>query len=97
MEKKKKLPQIQITELFLIKADWDRTYLGQILRENTEDRKSVVHGSVVVNEGKAWSSAETQDELVKYLDDLCVMKLDMGLHLNPGVRDKIFDTDFFLN
>ena len=97
---KKKLPlEFEITELFLVKAgnDFKRTFIGQIYREVTAEGISIVRGSVVVTGGKLWSSAETQDKLVKYLDDLCVMKLDMGLHLNPGVRDKIFDTDFFLN
>jgi hypothetical protein len=97
MEKKKKPPDIQITELFLIKADWDRTYMGKMLQENTEDGKSVVHGSVVINEGKAWSAAETQDELAKNLDDLCTMKLDMGLHSNAGVTTQMFGEEFFLN
>ena len=71
MEKKKKLPQIQITELFLVKADWNRTFMGEIYREKSEDGKEIIRGNVVVNEGKIWSSGESQDELAKNLDDLC--------------------------
>jgi len=41
--------------------------------------------------------ASNQEELMRNLDDLCVMKLDNRLHLNSGVTIKILDADFFLN
>ena len=97
MEKKKKLPPIEITELFLVKADWNRTFMGEIFRETAEDGKDIIRGTVVVNEGKIWSSGESQDELVKYLDDICVMKLDIGLHRNGGVITLLFGFKYFLN
>ena len=94
---KKKLSEIQITELFLVKADWQQTFIGEIIREKAEDGKDIIRGSVVVNEGKCWSSAATQEELGKYLDGMCLMKLEMGLHSLAGVTVKVLDTDFFLN
>jgi hypothetical protein len=97
MEKKWKLPAIEITELFLIKADWHRTYMGEISREKTEDGNDLIRGNVVVNEGKIWSSAESQEELGKYLDDICTLKLDYGLHSDVGVTSQILGEDFFLN
>jgi hypothetical protein len=100
MKKKKKLPQeFEITELFLVKAgnDYKRTFIGQIYRETTEGGKIIVRGYAEVTDGKLWSITESDDELGKYLDDLCVMKLDIGLHLYPGVSIKIFNEDFFLN
>ena len=81
----------------LIKAGWERTFVAEIYREKTEDGKDVIYGNVVVNEGKIWCAAETQDELGRFLDDICLLKLDLGLHLNPGVTTEIFDTNFFLN
>ena len=86
-----------ITELMLVKADWQRTFVAEIYREITSEGVSIVRGTVVVNEGKMWCSAETQEELGKYLDDLCIMKLDMGLHSHAGVTTQIFGEDFFLN
>lgn len=99
MKKKKStdLDNLIITELMLIKADWQRTFVAETCRETTSEGILIVRGSVVVNEGKIWCYAETQEELGKYLDDICVMKLDMGLHSDVGVTTKVFDTDFFLN
>jgi len=99
MEKKKTSTNIIITELFLVKSgnDFTRTFLGEIRRETDENGNPVVHGVVIVNEGKIWSKASNQEELMRNLDDLCVMKLDNRLHLNSGVTIKIFDADFFLN
>ena len=86
-----------ISELMLVKADWQRTFVAEICREITSEGVSIVRGTVVVNEGKIWCSAETQEELGKYLDDICVMKLDMGLHSHAGVTSQIFGENFFLN
>jgi hypothetical protein len=86
-----------ITELMLVKADWERTFVAEICREITSEGVSIVRGSVVVNEGKIWSVAETQEELGKYLDDICQMKLDIGIHNTGGMTTIIFDKDFFLN
>jgi hypothetical protein len=51
----------------------------------------------VVNEGKILCSAETQDELGKYLDEIVLLKLDCGLHLDKGVTKQLFGEEFFLN
>jgi len=96
MEKKKQ-PDIIIAELFLVKADWHRTFMGTIIRETTADGKEFVRGSVIIEEGKAWSIGNSQQELERNLDDICTMKLDMGLHSNAGVTFKIIGEDFFLS
>ena len=82
--KKGKLPSLQITELFLVKADWNRTFIGQIIKETSADGQESFRGSVVINEGKAWSIGKTEEELGNYLDDICSLKLDYNLHDNPG-------------
>jgi hypothetical protein len=99
MEKKKISQEFEITELFLVKADNDfkRTFIGQIYRETTKEGKPIVRGTVVVNEGKIWCSAGTQEELGKNLDDLCVMKLDMRLHSKAGITTNKLGTYFSLN
>jgi hypothetical protein len=88
-----------IIRLFLVKAgnDYRRTFVGQIYRETTKERKSIVRGSVVVNGGRIWSSADNQEELGKYLDDLCIMKLDYNLHASAGESIVIAGTPFYLN
>jgi hypothetical protein len=99
MKKKKStdLDNLILIELMLVKADWQRTFVAEICREKTSEGVSIVRGTVVVNVGEIWCSAETQEELGKYLDDICRMKLDMRLHSDAGVTTKVFDTDFFLN
>jgi hypothetical protein len=96
-EKKKKELNLEITELFLVKSEWDRTFFAEIVRDKTEDGKTINRGTVVVNEGKIWSAGETQDELGDYLDDICTMKLDFGLHANGGVSSKIGEEKYFHN
>ena len=81
----------------LVKADWQRTFVAEICREITSEGVSIVRGTVVVNEGKIWSVAEIQEELGKYLDDLCKMKLDSFLHGKPGNSIMIAKGDFYLN
>jgi hypothetical protein len=96
---KKKLPDLQITELYLVKADWHRTFMAQIVRDKTNDGEDIIRGSVVVNEGKIWCFAKSgsEEELGKFLDGICLMKLDMGLHSSCGVTVKVFGEDLFLN
>jgi hypothetical protein len=97
MEKKKISSHLTLTELFLVKADWGRTYWGEIFREITAEGKEFVRGRVIIEEGKAWSTGDRQSELAKNLNDICIMKLDMGLHSDIGVTTQIFGEDFFLN
>jgi hypothetical protein len=94
---KKKIPEILITELFLVKADWQRTFIGIIRRETDVDGNPVVMGDVIVKDGKIWSKASNQEELMKNMDDLCRMKLDMCLHSSAGETTKIFAENFYLN
>jgi len=100
MKKRKdieKLPNLEISELFLVKADWNRTFMGQIIRETTPDHQEIIRGSVIINEGKAWSAANTEEELGIYLDDICTLKLDYDLHGNPGRVGVIAETIFNFN
>jgi hypothetical protein len=99
MEKKKISQEFEITELFLVKCgnDYKRTFIGQIYRETTKEGKTIVRGNVVVNDGKIWSYAETQEELGNNLDKICTMKLDYDLHSNTGESILIAGTPFSLN
>lgn len=99
-EKPKKKDEFEITELFLIKAgknDWNRTFIGSIKRETTEEGEPVVRMSVVVKEGRIVGMAGNQDELGANLDDVCLMKLDYGLHSKDGPKSEIFELDFHHN
>jgi hypothetical protein len=94
---KKKIPGIQLIELFLVKADWGRTFMGEIRRDFDNNGNEIVFGRVIINEGRAYSRAANQKELMKQMNDICIMKLDMGLHFDVGVTSQIFGENFFLN
>ena len=99
-KKPNKNKEFEITELFMIKAgktDWNRTFIGSIKRETTKDGEPVERMSVTVNEGMIVGMARNQDELGAKLDDICLMKLDFGLHSEDGPKSKIFDSDFYHN
>jgi len=91
-----KKDRFQITELILVKADWNRTYIGSIQRE-IDGGQPVLRGAVKVDEWVIYSIAGDQDELCRYMDAICVMKLDYGLHKSVGVTSEICNTKYFLN
>jgi hypothetical protein len=97
MPKKKILPDIIITELFLVKADWERTFMGEIRRETDSNGCPVVMGAVIVKEGKIWSKASSQEELMKNMDSICAFKLDNSLHSHNTVKVDLKGFDFYLN
>jgi hypothetical protein len=71
--------------------------VGEIFREITAEGKEFVRGRVIIEEGKAWSTGQCQSELAKNLNNICIMKLDMGLHSHAGGTVKKLDIEFFLN
>lgn len=92
MEKKIK---IELTELFMAKADWDRCYYGTIKRE-MQDNVSIVRGKIKVNDGYIYSMATDQKKLGEMLDDLVKFILDFDLH-KEGVTTTICGTTSYLN
>jgi hypothetical protein len=68
--------------------------MAELIREKTEEGKDIICGNVVINEGKAWSIGSNEDELGKYLDEICTMKLDMGLHSFAGVTTQMLGLVF---
>lgn len=97
MEKKKESTNLIITELFLVKADWTRTFLGEIRREVNCDGTPVVIGEVIVNEGRVWSIGSNDEDLRRNMDSICVMKLDYHLHSHTGESIQLLGSEFFLN
>jgi hypothetical protein len=79
---------IVITEIFLVKVGWDKTFVGELVREvedgDNNSLKVIFHGSVVINEGKIYSTGKTIDELGSNLDAIATMKLDGNLHGDEG-------------
>jgi hypothetical protein len=94
---KKRLSDIRITEIYMIKADWRRTFLAEIQREVDENGNPVVRGKVCIIEGQVWGAGTSEEEFGKNLDDICLFKLDYGLHKDAGITFEIAGQAFFLN
>ena len=89
MDKKKLHQEFEITELFLVKCgnEYKRTFIGQIHRATDCHGSTLFFGKATVDEGYIWSmSSDDEDSLRKNLDDICLLKLDNGLHSRPGIR-----------
>jgi hypothetical protein len=97
MEKKKASSNLIITELFLVKADWTRTFMGEIRREVDSNGNPFITCEVLINDGKAFGRGSTDEELRKNMDSICRMKLDYNLHSHSGESIQLFGKEFFLN
>lgn len=105
MEKMK----IEITELFMAKADWNRCFTGTIKREKDENENPVLSGKIFVKNNKfnevlfaqvsdsTKSKEKLQDQLGEQLDEMVKMILDCGLTKMPAKIEIIEGTKFFLN
>jgi hypothetical protein len=80
--------RFSLTEMFLVKADWERTFVGSLNR-CTVDGKPVLRGKVVVQEGYIVGAANIEEELFQAMDSICILKLDHDLHGSVG---PMFDT-----
>lgn len=94
---KKKDDIIKFTQLTMAKADWGRTFLGEMHHHQDVDGNKFVTGTVVINECQIWSLAEDKYKLSKNLDGLCKHILDFNLHARAGITSEIVGTLFFLN
>ena len=92
-----KKDRFQISELFMAKADWNRTFIGSIERFTQEDGSTFVVGRIPVNNCTILASASNNDELGAKLDIIVKMLLAEGLHAIAGKTVDIAGTPFFLN
>ncbi len=86
--------EFALTELFLVVADKERTFVGSMQRGKDEDGRNFVTGKVTVKEGVMVGRAETDRIMGEQLDDVCKLKLDHGLHLMKGKTSMILGTEY---
>jgi hypothetical protein len=100
--RKKKLPNIEITELFMAKCgkkDFSRCFYGTITREKDDNGKEIAVSSTILmqDEGMIWARAEDQWKLGELLDAIVEWRLDYGLHRDMGKFSTIAENRFFHN
>jgi len=89
--------KVEITELFMAKADFDRRFYGTVKREIDEDGNTILYGKILVkndiHNGYIYGTAVDNYELSKNLDKLVKMILDENLHDNKSVviNGKMFE------
>lgn len=93
----KRKPNLQIYEIFLVRATESKTYAGQVISEEIVDSKPVVRGTTMIDEGRIWSAAKSLKQLKENLKVMCGLKLDYALNDDYGKVDVIAGTSFFLN
>ena len=100
--KKKNLPDIEITELFMAKKGrngWDTCFHGVIHREkDNEGNETGVNGNIFMpGEGKFWSRGVNQWQYGENIDDIVELRIDHCIHNDPGVTSEIAEQKYFHN
>ena len=95
--KRKIRPEIQLTELFLAKADWQRTFVGQLFKYKDDDGSEIIVGKIPVDEYEILAIGKDKWELGKKLDDLVVLILDHNLHGMSVKTSSIGGYEIYLN
>jgi len=101
--------KVQITEIFMAKADWNRCFHGIIKREKDENDVPVLSSKIYVKNDKfdevifakvsdaSKSQEDLQDQLGEQLDEMVKMILDGGLTKMKPVTEKVGELDYFCN
>ena len=92
----KKDERFQMTELFMAKADWERTYVGSLKRDSAHGKK-VFRGSIIIEGNKVVGANQDEEGLYTAMDDMCVLILDHGLHESRGEMMEHFYGESGLN
>jgi len=80
----KKELKVEITELFMARADRDRFFTGIIKRGRDDKGNPFVFSNIVMPNGYICAQAEDQKKLSKILNEMSLMALDYGIHDNDG-------------
>ena len=94
----KKELKIEITELFMAKADKERCFFGIIKRWRDDNGLPRVFSKIVMpNDGFLCAQESDQKILGNVIDEICIMALDKGIHDDCGKFVEICGEKLFLN
>ena len=101
MENEKKSMNIEITEMFMAKADWGRCFHGTLTRSKDENGNEILHGKIFVKNDQhdciIYAMASDRNTLGEMLDEIVIMILDMGLFESIILTELISGKSFYLN
>ena len=75
----KETEEFTMTELWLVKADWERTFIGTIERTKNPDGTPLLKGRADINGTEITAEAATEEELTDKLDALCTEILEKSV------------------
>jgi len=93
----KKELKVEITEMFMAKADKHRCFFGIIKRWKENDTPFVFSKICMPNDGFIVAQEHNQRTLGTMLDEICILALDKKIHDNAGRFTEINGEKFFLN
>lgn len=91
------MEKYKITELIMVKANWNKTFIGAMTQNKDTEGNISYGGSVIIEEGKIVSSGVSADELRTKLDEMCKLKLENNLHNLKGSSMEIFGVDTYMS
>lgn len=74
-----KRSNFEITEIFMAKADWKRTFIGILTRKFDDTGTPILIGRIPVKNNIIISQAYDSDDLGKNLDDIVRLVLDHNI------------------
>jgi len=80
----KKELKVEITELFMARADRDRFFTGIIKRGRDDSGNPFVFSNIVMPNGYICAQAEDQKKLSKIINEMSLMALDYKIHEDSG-------------
>jgi hypothetical protein len=85
---KKKLIDLDIVEMFLVKCgnDWTRTYLAQLTRDLDADGNPIIFGKVEIEGFTVKSNGKTEEEIGENLDFICELILNSDISILEEVK-----------
>ncbi len=82
----------------MAKADRYRCFFGIIKRFEDHNGNPQVYSKIVMpNDGYIVAQERDQKTLGLNLDEICIMRLDMGLHYYVGLYKEISGIRYFIN
>lgn len=105
----KKQLKVEITELFMAKADWKRCFHGTIKREKDENGNLVLSGKIYVKTDRfnevifakvcdpTKKPRDLQDQLGEQLDNMVKLILDHGLTKLKPVTESVGELTYYNN
>lgn len=95
--KNKDSKKLQITELFLVKSDLSKTYMGELTRGIDAKGNPVLFGETIIESHKIWHTASDIKKLSNALDEFVCIVLELNQSALAGILNEISQANYYQN